>query len=109
MIYLDFNICDVIPDTKQKHDPCELVCFDTYEKIFKIFRYLPLYCLFNNNVSVPSECPQDSGSSRIYHRGINHYRGVNFIFFPKNPMKLKKAAGAGALTYVWRPCYRTYF
>ena len=68
MIYLDFNICDVIPDTKQKHDPCELVCFDTCEKIFKIFSYLTVYCLFNNNVSVPADDQQDRGRSRIYHR-----------------------------------------
>ena len=30
-----FNTCDVIPDTKQKHDPYKLLCFDK-----QILRYL---------------------------------------------------------------------
>ena len=30
--YVLFNTCDVILDTKQKHDPYELVCFDAYHK-----------------------------------------------------------------------------
>ena len=37
----DFNISNVLPDTKQKHDPYELVCFDAYDKqIVRFVRYL---------------------------------------------------------------------
>ena len=36
-----------------KHDPYEFVCFDAYNK--QIVRYLTVYHLCNNNVSVPSD------------------------------------------------------
>ena len=48
MIYLDFDTCDCIPDTKQKLDPCELVV------LMLTRRYLKSSDIYPFTVSLPT-------------------------------------------------------